>query len=235
MAAKKDSIFKDIDVRKLPQHVTPVGELAFGYITEPSREYDEKGQYFLKLKFPTDDKKTQKLITLIDDEAKKAYDMAKERIENASERKKLKQATPSHAPEEDEEGNETGYTVFNFKRKATRVDKNGKEKVVTLKLFDSVGQPIDPDGLEIWGGSEIAVAFKLVPFYTSGVGAGVSHRIEAIQVVKAVAGGDQRSAEDYGFQKQAGGFVGSEADPDEDEDTEATEDETPDSGEDGDY
>ena len=218
MAKAKESIFKDIDIRKLEQHVTPVGELAYGFITEPSTEYDEKGQYFIKLKLKTDDKKTQKLIDLIDSEAQKAFDMAAERIENPSERKKLKQSVPSYQTEEDKDGNETEYTVFNFKRKATRYDKQGKEHDVQLKLFDSVGQPLDAEGLELWSGTELAIAFKLIPFYTATVGVGVSHRIEAVQIVKAVSGGDNRTAEDYGFKKQAGGFVGDkEADPDEEE------------------
>lgn len=210
MPAKRESIFKDIDVRKLDQHTTAVGELAFGYITEPSTEYDEKGQYFLKLRFPAESKEAKRLIKIIDDAAQQAYDMAMERIESAAERKKLKRADPSYSMEEDEDGNETGNVLFNFKRKAVRVDKKGNEKPVTLRLFDSIGRPVEQEGLELWGGSEIAVAFKLVPFYTAGVGVGVSHRIEAIQIIKAVAGGDGRTAEQFGFQKHEG-FIGGDS------------------------
>lgn len=216
MPAKRESIFKDIDVRKLPQHTTAVGELAFGYITEPSTEYDEKGQYFLKLRFPAESKEAKRLIKIIDDAAEKAYDMAMERIESAAERKKLKRADPSYSMEEDEDGNETGNVLFNFKRKAVRVDKKGNEKPVKLVLFDSIGRPVEQEGLELWGGSEIAVAFKLVPFYTAGVGVGVSHRIEAIQIIKAVAGGDNRSAEQFGFKKHEG-FVAAADEADEQE------------------
>ena len=218
MAPKRESIFKDIDVRKLPQYTTAVGELAFGYITEPSTEYDEKGQYFLKLKFPAESKEAKRLVKIIDEAAQQAYDMAMERIESAAERKKLKRADPSYSLEEDEDGNETGNIIFNFKRKATRIDKKGNEKPVKLVLFDSVGRNVEQEGLELWGGSEIAVAFKLVPFYTAGVGVGVSHRIEAIQIIKAVAGGDNRSAEQFGFKKHEGAFIGNEAADDEVED-----------------
>lgn len=240
MAPKRESIFKDIDVRKLPQHTTAVGELAFGYITEPSTEYDEKGQYFLKLKFPAESKEAKRLVKIIDDAAQEAYAMAMERIESAAERKKLKRADPSYSMEEDEDGNETGNILFNFKRKATRTDKKGNEKPVKLVLFDSVGRPVEQEGLELWGGSEIAVCFKLVPFYTPGVGVGVSHRIEAIQIITAVAGGDGRSAEQFGFTKHEG-YTSPEAATDADD---ADEEAEPDNGgtadaadaeEDGDY
>lgn len=217
MALKRESIFKDIDVRKLPQYTTAVGELAFGYITEPSTEYDEKGQYFLKLKFPASSKEAKRLVKIIDEAAQQAYDMAMERIESAAERKKLKRADPSYALEEDEDGNETGNIIFNFKRKATRIDKKGNEKPLKLVLFDSVGRNVEQEGLELWGGSEIAVAFKLVPFYTAGVGVGVSHRIEAIQIIKAVAGGDNRSAEQFGFKKHEGFMAMAEEDDVEEE------------------
>ena len=124
--------------------------------------------------------------------------------------------------EEDEDGNETGNVLFNFKRKAVRIDKKGNEKPVKLVLFDSVGRPVEQEGLELWGGSEIAVAFKLVPFYTAGVGVGVSHRIEAIQIIKAVAGGDNRSAEQFGFKKHEG-FIGGDSAVRDDEDDEEAE------------
>lgn len=226
MAPKRESIFKDIDVRKLPQYTTAVGELAYGYITEPSTEYDEKGQYFLKLKFPAESKEAKRLVKIIDEAAQQAYDMAMERIESAAERKKLKRADPSYALEEDEDGNETGNIIFNFKRKATRIDKKGNEKPVKLVLFDSVGRNVEQEGLELWGGSEIAVCFKLVPFYTAGVGVGVSHRIEAIQIIKAVAGGDGRTAEQFGFKKHEGAFMGNEAVSDDEAEDDA--EETPD-------
>lgn len=204
MAVKRESIFKDIDVRKLEIHTTGVGELVCGWITEPTYEYDEKGQYYIKLRFKAESKEAKRLVKIIEDAAQNAFDMAQERIESVAERKKLKRAIPSYSLEEDEEGNETGNILFNFKRKAVRTDKKGNEKPVRITMFDSVGRPIEQDGLELWSGSELAVAFKLIPFYTAGVGVGVTHRIEAVQVVKAVAGGDTRTAEQYGFTEHDG-------------------------------
>lgn len=237
MAKKNTNIFHDVDIRKLKQHVTPVGVAVSAFITAPSTEYDEDGQYFVKLKLPTKDKSTQQLIRLIDTEAKAAYNDALERLETPAERKKCKQADVSYKPEEDDEGNETGYTLFNFKRKAVRKDKNDNIKPVKLPLFDSMGRVVDPEGLDVWGGSEIAIAFKLVPFYTPQVGVGVSHRIEAIQLITVVSGGDQRTADDFGFQKQEGGFTGTGGDDSDEDDAaeEETEDESTDDSKEGDY
>lgn len=63
-------------------------------------------------------------------------------------------------------------------------------------------KPAPKDGLEVWGGSELVVSFRLVPFYTAGVGAGVSHRLEAIQLLKVVTG-NSANAEEYGFEQHA--------------------------------
>lgn len=235
MAKKNTNIFHDVDIRKLKQHVTPVGIAVSAFITAPSTEYDEDGQYFVKLKLPTKDKSTQQLIKLIDAAAESAYNDALERLETPAERKKCKQADMSYKPEEDDDGNETGYTLFNFKRKAVRKDKNDNIKPVKLPLFDSVGRVVDPEGLDVWGGSEIAIAFKLVPFYTPQVGVGVSHRIEAIQLITVVSGGDQRTADDFGFQKQEGGFTGGDDSDEDDATEEETEDESSGDSEEGDY
>ena len=178
----------------------------------------------MRLRLPSAAKSTQQLIKLIDSSAKEAYDMALERLETPAEKKKCKQADVSYKQEEDDDGNETGNTLFSFKRKAIRRDKNDNIKPVKLQLFDSVGQPVDKEGLDVWGGSEIAIAFKLVPFYTAGAGAGVSHRIEAIQLIKIVSGGDSRTAADFGFQKQAGGFTGDPSKEDDDDGTEEDDD-----------
>lgn len=219
MTKKNTNIFHDIDIRKLKLFTTPVGIAVSAFITAPSTDYDEDGQYFVKLKLPTKDKSTQQLIKLIDTAAEDAYNSALELLETPAERKKCRQSDVSYKPEEDDDGNETGFTLFNFKRKAIRRDKNGNIKPVKIRLFDSVGQPVDPEGLDVWGGSELAISFRLVPFYTAGVGAGVSHRIEAIQLIKVVSGGDDRTAEDFGFKKQTGGFVGGKSDEDEADDT----------------
>lgn len=230
-----DNIFKDTDIRKITIHHTPVGIASAVFITDPSTEYDDDGQYFIRLKFKTASKECKKLVAIIDEARQAAFDAAMELLEKPVDKKNLKLADPSYKLEEDDDGNETGYTVFNFKRKAIRTNKKGEVRPVTLPLYDSVLQPItERENLEVWSGSEIAVAFRLMPFYTARLGVGVSHRIEAVQILKAVAGDGNRNAEDFGFQRQSGGFVGGEAEEEEDDlpgpptpDDEESEDEKP--------
>lgn len=219
MAKVTKNVF-DNDIRKLPKYTTPVGELAFGFITEPSKEFVEDGQYFAKLKFPAEDKNIKKLIDLIDKEREAAYNTACESVG-----KKIKEADASYKMEEDKDGNETGFVVINFKRNATTKDKNGNKKDVRIPIFDSMGRPVDKDGLEVWGGSELVVSFRLVPFYTAGVGAGVSHRLEAIQLLKVVSG-TSANAEEYGFEQHADGYAADGEESDAEEEVEvATKDE----------
>ena len=224
MAKKTTNIFSDIDLRKLPQHHTPRAEVTMSFLTTPSTEFNEDGVYTVKIRLKAEDKACKKLIKLIEDARKEAYDKATEVLG-----KKVKMAEPSYKAEEDDDGNETGYVLFNFKRNATYRNKNDELKPIKLPFFDTAGQSLDPKELEIWGGSIVALAFKLKPFYVASLGCGVTHRLEAVQVVKAVSGGN-KTAEEYGFECE-----------ETDEEDEATEDtaaeDTADSGEEdaGDY
>lgn len=214
--ARQTETFKDVDIRKLPQYSTPIGIAAQCFLTKPSTEYDEDGAYFVKLKLPADEPATKKLLKIIDKAIDDAFSTAEEKAETGKERKALKRATPSYKMEEDEDGVETGNVLINFKRKAVRTTKDGDKKPIRLPLYDAGLRPIDPNEIELWGGSEIVIAFKLVPFNVGSVGVGVSHRLEGVQVIKAVAGGDNRTAESFGFTKMSG-FTGAEADLDEDD------------------
>jgi hypothetical protein len=104
----------------------------------------------------------------------------------------------------DDEGNETGEVAFTFKRKASGVNKKtGKPWVAKVPLYDAAGKPVDRTKVQVWGGSEIKVAFELNPFYTDLVGAGVSLRLVGVQIIKLVSGGE-RTAESMGFSAEDG-------------------------------
>lgn len=223
MVKTTKSIFSDTDIRTIPINRTPTAETVCAFITEPSTEYDDDGQYFIRIRLKTASKECKSLIAAIDDARDKAYKQAEEKLTTPKERNALKMADTSYKEEQNDDGEETGYTTFNFKRKAYRLDKNGEKKSVTLPIFDIYGKPVQTEGLDIWSGSLVSVAYRLVPFYTAQLGVGVSHRIEAVQLNKLVSGGG-KSAEDYGF------AVTESTDDDESETCEAMPD-----GENGDY
>ena len=58
----------------------------------------------------------------------------------------------------------------------------------------------------IWGGSEIRVNGSIAPYNVGLVGAGVSLRLRAVQVIQYVEGGTG-SADRFGFDEVDGGFV----------------------------
>ena len=56
--------------------------------------------------------------------------------------------------------------------------------------------------VNVWGGSQIKVSAELIPYYTQMVGAGISMRLRAAQVIELVEGGS--NSEGYGFKKEDG-------------------------------
>lgn len=198
----QNDIFKDMDIRKLKQRTTPTATAVMCFLNKPSFEYNPDGVYIAKIKLPTESQEAKTLIKIIDTAAEEAYVAAMELAETPKAKKAVKKADMSYKYEEDDDGNETGYVLINFKRKATRKDKEGNIRPVKLPLFDSMGQPMDSEETEIWSGSELKISYKLVP-YNKSIGVGVSHRIEAVQVVKLSSGGDNRSAADFGFKAES--------------------------------
>jgi len=120
--------------------------------------------------------------------------------------KKPKALLAAEAPwrdEVDEEGNETGNVLVNFKMKASGVSKkNNKPWKRKPMLFDSKGQEITKD-VNVGGGSKIRVAFEVLPFWTPAVGAGISLRMEGVQIIdlKTFA---KKSAAELGFGAEEG-------------------------------
>ena len=67
-------------------------------------------------------------------------------------------------------------------------------------LFDAKKNPI-PAGQSIWGGSLMKVAYQLIPYNTPMLGAGISARLKAVQILKLVEGQNQNIfKEEDGFE-----------------------------------
>lgn len=109
-------------------------------------------------------------------------------------------------PEEDDDGNETGNVVIRFSKNAEFKDQKTGEMVQTkVHHFDSNGEPIKRPRA-IWGGSQIKVAADVFPFYNpSGDKAGVSLRLQGVQIIELITGGGA-SAKSMGFGKVDGGY-----------------------------
>ena len=133
-------------------------------------------------------------LTEANDEQKLAAAQAKK--EGKSVPKKPKSADPPYQIEED------GSFVFSFKMTASgKRTKDGSTWTASPAIFDAQGKPAV--ALRIGGGSALVISFEFYRFYTALIGAGVSLRMAAVQVLELVEWG-RRDAEGFGFAQEEG-------------------------------
>lgn len=179
---------------------------------EPDTQFDPEGTYSIKVRHTATDEKAIALKAEIDARMKATLAEAKKEYPTKVAEAKAKKAKPPKAPElasppyfVDEE---SGDITFTFKMKASGVSKKtNKPWSRKPALFDAKGTPITGD-IRLGGGSEVKVSFEPSDFYKPLTGAGVSLRLNAVQVIKLVewSGG---TASSYGFTEEEG----FEADP----------------------
>lgn len=174
--------------------VTPVGLAQYPWLTTADTKFGEPGDYKTNLVIKKENCKD--VIKSIDEAIKESLTLAKEK----SKSKEIKQASLPYHDELDEKGNPTGNVVFKFKCKAVVTMKTGETFENKPAIFDANGIPAKD--VNVWGGSELKVSAELIPYYTSMVGAGVSMRLRAAQVIKLVEGGNNSTG--YGFKKEEG-------------------------------
>jgi hypothetical protein len=207
--------------------VTPAGIAIFPHLHAADTKFDKAGVYSTKQAqepSPARDSLVSQLETALAEsvaEAKKELNAKKPGSGN-----KIKQADLPWVEQLDSEGNETGNLVFNFKMKASGKTREGKEFTQNPKLYDAKGNPL-PQGTKIGGGSIIKVAFEINKFYTATVGAGVSLRLKAVQVLdlKTWEGGNAASfgfGVEEGFERETMPTTGEDT-PETTEATETTE------------
>lgn len=184
---------------KRPHYTTPEGTAVFPRLNKPDEKFvDEKtkvGKYTVKLKLTK--AQAEPIIKLID--AATEADYQRECKEQGKVKIKRSPNIPYKA-EEDDQGNETGYVLFNFSKKGAFLDRESKQIVMTkLPLYDKAGKAVTE---EIWGGSRIQIAYDLRPYFTGGLGHGMSLGLKAVRVVELVtkgSGGAAGGAESFGF------------------------------------
>ena len=158
-------------------NISEIGEAIYPHLNKPDVRFSEAGEYKVTLKVAKSDATEMlKLYT-------KAIDDSLKLAEQNQKGKGIKNA-PKPFTEED------NFVFFKFKMKATGVNQKTKEKFSQRpQLFDAKKNPI-PLSTIIWGGSKMRVAFNLVPYYTPMLGAGITARLKAVQVISLVEGKD---------------------------------------------
>ena len=158
-------------------NISVIGEAVYPHLNKPDVKWNEAGEYKVTLKVAKSD--ASEMLKLYN----KAID---DSLKLAEEQHKGKGIT--HAPRPYNE--ENGFVFFKFKMKATGVNKKTKEKFSQRpQLFDAKKNPI-PLSTLIWGGTKMRVAYELVPYYAPMIGAGITARLKAVQVIELVEGKD---------------------------------------------
>ena len=158
-------------------NISEIGEAIYPHLNKPDVRFSEAGEYKVTLKVAKSD--ATAMLKLYNSAIEDALKLAEQNHKG----KGIKNA-PKPFTEED------NFVFFKFKMKATGVNQKTKEKFSQRpQLFDAKKNPI-PLSTIIWGGSKMRVAFNLVPYYTPMLGAGITARLKAVQVISLVEGKD---------------------------------------------
>jgi hypothetical protein len=174
--------------------VTPAGIAIYPHLTQPDFKFNPLGQYKVDLSLTEDE--AAPLIAKFDE----VMEEAKRKVPPG---KPLKIAEPPYHNELDDEGQETGRVIFRFTMKAKFNTKDGRTIEMSPKLFDAQGT-LMTDVDSIWGGSKLRISSALVPYHVPARGAGVSMRLQAVQIIELKTGGGGADASNYGFEATEG-------------------------------
>ena len=182
-----------------PIYVTPAGELLYPHLVTPDTKFVPEGIYDAKIILTPSDERDA-LIKVIET----AHEDSRRAAAKENPKTKIKTADLPYDEESDDDGNLTGNIVLHAKMKAYVKTKAGKEWSQSPDLFDARNQKITGQ-INPWSGTVAKLAFEVIPFFTALIGAGVTLRLKAAQILTLVEGGT-RSAEDYGFEQDADGY-----------------------------
>tara|TARA_R110000782_G_scaffold6953_3_gene23585 strand:- start:58 stop:660 length:603 start_codon:yes stop_codon:yes gene_type:complete len=165
--------------------VTPAGTALYPRLNEPDFKFNEAGEYKTGLVIPAAD--AQEFIGILEG----LYDDAQETIKAEQPGKKIKKADPPWTIQDD------GSLMVRFKMRAKIKTRDGREMTLTPIIVDAKGTPCN---VNVGGGSRIKVAFTTAPYHTALVGAGLSMRLQGVQVLTLSQGGGM----DLGFGVEEG-------------------------------
>jgi hypothetical protein len=174
---------------------TPKATLKYPKLIEPETKFSPEGHYKVTAVIPADeaDYMSAQLDAL--------YEAHKASLKAQAPGQKFKAVDPSFGYE-DIDGKPC-FTI-SVKMKAKGMDRDGRAWSAAPALFDASGAPVkDRDALRgMWSGTTGRVSFEACPFYQPAIGAGITLRLKAVQILDLVESGG--SANSFGFQEEAG-------------------------------
>ena len=179
--------------------VSPKARAVYPRLNTPDTTFKAEGRYSTKIRMSEDEAKAflQK-FEVISEENFAAVVAAHSNDIDKKTGKALPPPTNDGLPfqlEIDKETKQpTGNILISFSCNASYKDKTGKVQTIKPGIRDSKNTPID---VKVGGGSLIKVAFQPAPYYTeSSRKAGVSFRIQAVQIIELCKFGEVNFAEE---------------------------------------
>jgi len=194
---------------KLPRITSPKGIAKYPWLSRPDTQFNTDGVYKVNLLIPADE--ASELCATLDAAADEAVKIARAAAKSPAIAKMVKRAEP-YTPALDDQGEDTGNIEFKFKMNAKVTFKDGTVKPMKPFFFDAKGKPLAvcPN---VYGGSGLKVNFSPAPYFAAASKtAGVSLRINAIQIIDLVTSGGG-NASGFGFAEEADGFDGASMAP----------------------
>lgn len=192
--------------KKRERWISPRGSAVFPRLNTPDTKFDEAGAYTARLAFDANDKAAKELIKKLETFQKESFDVA---VKENPKLKKYKLA-PVYTEETDEDGEETGRILINFKMTASGVSKKTKKAWKRKPTIIDAHKVTLTNPPNIGGGSVLRVGFE--PAFSAVASSKlcyVSCRMEIVQIIELVEYG-AANADDFGFEDEEG-FEASES------------------------
>ena len=197
--------------------VTPKGVAIYPKLNTPDTKFDAAGVYETKLKFdPAAEDGVLGKTSATWAQIKEAVDAQQEEFlkqkkaelakgdgKAKNKAKTIESIAWGEEPDYNDEGEETGLIVIKAKLKASGTGKDKKPWSRRPVLFDAKNKKMSAE-IQVWGGSELKVAGKIVPYYNAKDNVvGSTMYLEAVQVIDLVSG-QGRDAGAFGFGEEDG-------------------------------
>jgi hypothetical protein len=184
---------------------TPKGVAKYPWLNKPSTAFN-KNEYKTGLLLDPNEEEVQKFLSSLDELAEQSAQAQRDKFVKEGKpalAKGVKIKSPYKNEIDKETGEETGLIELSFSTQA--VDKKGNSKKVGL--FDSKAKAINPEEVQVGGGSLIKVNFTPSMYYMpTNKEAGVKLYLNAVQVIELRSFGGGGDASSYGFGEEEGGF-----------------------------
>jgi len=166
-------------MQKAKKYTSPFGKAIYPHLSRADVRFKAEGEF--KVDLEVDGTQAEEMKQMLNS-------LAEQSVKEAQEKTGKKNIKKAQLPFKDEDGK----TIFKFKMKASGTNtKTGDSFKQRPALFDNELNPINPEEVNIWGGSILRVSYQPSLWFTPMLGAGVSLRLKSVQVKDLVEGGSQ--------------------------------------------